>query len=141
MSLCHCRCSSGGGVLSFTLLGHQHFCTPCHRHGHSVLQWQNSRVRTPKSYSFFIMEVTQTSLVTVVSLPLSFSIRYVDYPIYDVLQMVGKANRPMQDDEGRCVIMCQGSKKVERPFLHLSCSVLKSWRNDWTTLRVVSLYL
>uniref|UniRef100_A0A3Q2D8B3 U5 small nuclear ribonucleoprotein 200 kDa helicase n=1 Tax=Cyprinodon variegatus TaxID=28743 RepID=A0A3Q2D8B3_CYPVA len=36
---------------------------------------------------------------------------YVDYPIYDVLQMVGKANRPMQDDEGRCVIMCQGSKK------------------------------
>ena len=37
--------------------------------------------------------------------------RYVDYPIYDVLQMVGKANRPLQDDEGRCVIMCQGSKK------------------------------
>uniref|UniRef100_A0A672R3M5 Activating signal cointegrator 1 complex subunit 3 n=1 Tax=Sinocyclocheilus grahami TaxID=75366 RepID=A0A672R3M5_SINGR len=36
---------------------------------------------------------------------------YVDYPIYDVLQMVGKANRPLQDDEGRCVIMCQGSKK------------------------------
>lgn len=41
--------------------------------------------------------------------------RYVDYPIYDVLQMVGKANRPMQDDEGRCVIMCQGSKKVGKP--------------------------
>jgi hypothetical protein len=37
---------------------------------------------------------------------------YVDYPIYDVLQMVGHANRPLQDDEGRCVIMCQGSKKV-----------------------------
>uniref|UniRef100_A0A670Z8Y4 U5 small nuclear ribonucleoprotein 200 kDa helicase n=1 Tax=Pseudonaja textilis TaxID=8673 RepID=A0A670Z8Y4_PSETE len=36
---------------------------------------------------------------------------YVDYPIYDVLQMVGRANRPLQDDEGRCVIMCQGSKK------------------------------
>ncbi|XP_010166698.1 U5 small nuclear ribonucleoprotein 200 kDa helicase, partial [Antrostomus carolinensis] len=36
---------------------------------------------------------------------------YVDYPIYDVLQMVGHANRPLQDDEGRCVIMCQGSKK------------------------------
>uniref|UniRef100_A0A674NY69 Activating signal cointegrator 1 complex subunit 3 n=1 Tax=Takifugu rubripes TaxID=31033 RepID=A0A674NY69_TAKRU len=36
---------------------------------------------------------------------------YVDYPIYDILQMVGRANRPMQDDEGRCVIMCQGSKK------------------------------
>ncbi|KFO85748.1 U5 small nuclear ribonucleoprotein 200 kDa helicase, partial [Buceros rhinoceros silvestris] len=25
--------------------------------------------------------------------------------------MVGHANRPLQDDEGRCVIMCQGSKK------------------------------
>ncbi|XP_043940140.1 U5 small nuclear ribonucleoprotein 200 kDa helicase isoform X2 [Protopterus annectens] len=36
---------------------------------------------------------------------------YVDYPIYDVLQMVGRANRPLLDDEGRCVIMCQGSKK------------------------------
>ncbi|KAM5170739.1 U5 small nuclear ribonucleoprotein 200 kDa helicase [Mantella aurantiaca] len=36
---------------------------------------------------------------------------YVDYPIYDVLQMVGYANRPLLDDEGRCVIMCQGSKK------------------------------
>ncbi|KAJ0019478.1 hypothetical protein NQD34_007047 [Periophthalmus magnuspinnatus] len=40
-----------------------------------------------------------------------FNSRYVDYPIYDILQMVGKANRPMLDDEGRCVIMCQGSKK------------------------------
>lgn len=45
------------------------------------------------------------------------SLRYVDYPIYDVLQMVGKANRPMLDDEGRCVIMCQGSKKVNTPLL------------------------
>lgn len=53
-------------------------------------------------------------------------LRYVDYPIYDVLQMVGKANRPMLDDEGRCVIMCQGSKKVERPQLFLSCSLLKT---------------
>ncbi|KAL0582942.1 U5 small nuclear ribonucleoprotein 200 kDa helicase [Plecturocebus cupreus] len=36
---------------------------------------------------------------------------YVDYPIYDKLQMVGHANHPLQDDEGHCVIMCQGSKK------------------------------
>lgn len=40
----------------------------------------------------------------------------MDYPIYDVLQMVGHANRPLQDDEGRCVIMCQGSKKVGHSF-------------------------
>lgn len=52
-------------------------------------------------------------LVTLLSFYSSFYLRYVDYPIYDVLQMVGKANRPMLDDEGRCVIMCQGSKKVQ----------------------------
>lgn len=55
--------------------------------------------------------------------------RYVDYPIYDVLQMVGHANRPLQDDEGRCVIMCQGSKKVSaRPghtCLHVAFIVSK----------------
>lgn len=42
----------------------------------------------------------------------------MDYPIYDVLQMVGHANRPLQDDEGRCVIMCQGSKKVSPGLVH-----------------------
>ncbi|EDV19743.1 uncharacterized protein TRIADDRAFT_51100 [Trichoplax adhaerens] len=36
---------------------------------------------------------------------------YVDYPVTEVLQMVGKANRPMIDNAGVCVIMCQTSKK------------------------------
>lgn len=36
---------------------------------------------------------------------------YVDYPVTDVLQMIGRANRPLKDEEGKCVIMCQGSKK------------------------------
>ncbi|CAB4009959.1 U5 small nuclear ribonucleo 200 kDa helicase [Paramuricea clavata] len=36
---------------------------------------------------------------------------YVDYPITDILQMVGKANRPLQDDVGKAVILCQQSKK------------------------------
>ncbi|XP_071957394.1 U5 small nuclear ribonucleoprotein 200 kDa helicase-like [Antedon mediterranea] len=37
---------------------------------------------------------------------------YVDYPITDVLQMVGRANRPDVENEiGKCVILCQGSKK------------------------------
>lgn len=52
----------------------------------------------------------------------------MDYPIYDVLQMVGHANRPLQDDEGRCVIMCQGSKKVREgqglQISHLGCGFL-----------------
>ncbi|CAG8517169.1 20044_t:CDS:2, partial [Racocetra fulgida] len=37
--------------------------------------------------------------------------RYADYPITDVLQMMGRACRPRQDDTGRCVLMCQAIKK------------------------------
>ena len=33
--------------------------------------------------------------------------RYVDYPISVVLQMVGLASRPLVDDSGKCVILCQ----------------------------------
>ncbi|KAI8793415.1 U5 small nuclear ribonucleoprotein 200 kDa helicase [Biomphalaria glabrata] len=36
---------------------------------------------------------------------------YEDYPAHDVLQMIGKANRPLLDKEGKAVIMCQSSKK------------------------------
>lgn len=36
---------------------------------------------------------------------------YEDYPVTDVLQMVGRANRPLDDDDSKCVLMCQSSKK------------------------------
>ncbi|RMX47508.1 hypothetical protein pdam_00002126 [Pocillopora damicornis] len=36
---------------------------------------------------------------------------YVDYPVTDVLQMIGRANRPLLDDSGKAVILCQASKK------------------------------
>lgn len=36
---------------------------------------------------------------------------YEDYPVPDVLQMVGRANRPLTDQEGKALIMCQSSKK------------------------------
>lgn len=36
---------------------------------------------------------------------------YEDYSITDVMQMVGRANRPAEDDDAKCVIMCQTSKK------------------------------
>ncbi|XP_017773161.1 PREDICTED: putative U5 small nuclear ribonucleoprotein 200 kDa helicase [Nicrophorus vespilloides] len=36
---------------------------------------------------------------------------YEDYPVNDVLQMVGRANRPLDDDDAKCVLMCQSSKK------------------------------
>ena len=36
---------------------------------------------------------------------------YVDYPITDIMQMVGRANRPTQDDQAKCVLMCHTTKK------------------------------
>ncbi|XP_065217022.1 U5 small nuclear ribonucleoprotein 200 kDa helicase [Planococcus citri] len=36
---------------------------------------------------------------------------YEDYPITDVLQMIGRANRPLEDSDSKCVLMCQTSKK------------------------------
>jgi len=38
--------------------------------------------------------------------------RYVDYPVTDVLQMMGRAGRPQFDKEGVAVIMCEESKKT-----------------------------
>lgn len=37
--------------------------------------------------------------------------RYVDYPVMDVLQMMGRACRPMKDERSRCVLMCQQTRK------------------------------
>ncbi|XP_076308174.1 U5 small nuclear ribonucleoprotein l(3)72Ab isoform X1 [Tachypleus tridentatus] len=36
---------------------------------------------------------------------------YEDFPVTDVLQMVGRANRPLVDEDGKCVLLCQSSKK------------------------------
>ncbi|KAF7771727.1 hypothetical protein Agabi119p4_6038 [Agaricus bisporus var. burnettii] len=37
--------------------------------------------------------------------------RYVDYPVMDVLQMMGRACRPQEDTDSRCVLMCQQTRK------------------------------
>ncbi|KAF9066554.1 Sec63 Brl domain-containing protein [Rhodocollybia butyracea] len=37
--------------------------------------------------------------------------RYIDYPVMDVLQMMGRACRPREDERSRCVLMCQQTKK------------------------------
>lgn len=36
---------------------------------------------------------------------------YEDYPITSVLQMMGRANRPLKDEDSKCVLFCQSSKK------------------------------
>jgi activating signal cointegrator complex subunit 3 len=38
--------------------------------------------------------------------------RYVDFPITDALQMMGRAGRPQFDTSGVCVIMCHEPKKA-----------------------------
>ena len=35
----------------------------------------------------------------------------MDYPIHDVLQMMGRASRPGIDQSGMCVLLTQNSKK------------------------------
>ncbi|KDE06013.1 pre-mRNA splicing factor [Microbotryum lychnidis-dioicae p1A1 Lamole] len=37
--------------------------------------------------------------------------RYIDYPLTDVLQMMGRACRPTHDASSRCVLMCQQVRK------------------------------
>src|SRR6266853_3689960 len=37
--------------------------------------------------------------------------RYVDYPVMDVLQMMGRACRPLEDERSRCVLMTQQTRK------------------------------
>ncbi|KAG6857079.1 hypothetical protein H0H87_009640 [Tephrocybe sp. NHM501043] len=37
--------------------------------------------------------------------------RYIDYPVMDVLQMMGRACRPKEDERSRCVLMCQQTRK------------------------------
>lgn len=34
-----------------------------------------------------------------------------DYPITDLIQMAGRANRPRDDDDAKCVLLCQSSTK------------------------------
>ncbi|KAF8382489.1 snrp-200, partial [Pristionchus pacificus] len=36
---------------------------------------------------------------------------YEDYPVADILHMVGLANRPAHDQDAKCVVLCQSSKK------------------------------
>ncbi|KHJ42995.1 Sec63 domain protein [Trichuris suis] len=36
---------------------------------------------------------------------------YEDYPVFDVIQMIGLANRPHLDQDARCILLCQSSKR------------------------------
>ena len=36
---------------------------------------------------------------------------YADYAVTDVLRMMGRAGRITLDEEGKCIVLCQSSKK------------------------------
>eukprot|EP00494_Astrolonche_serrata_P011451 UN11535 len=36
---------------------------------------------------------------------------HTDYPITDLLQMMGHVSRPLQDNSGKCVILCHAPRK------------------------------
>eukprot|EP01027_Heterolobosea_sp_BB2_P011038 GEZU01016104.1.p1 GENE.GEZU01016104.1~~GEZU01016104.1.p1 ORF type:complete len:2151 (-),score=711.87 GEZU01016104.1:145-6597(-) len=46
--------------------------------------------------------------------------RYADYPLTDILQMMGRASRPLVDNTGKCAIFCPGGPKKEfyKKFLY-----------------------
>lgn len=61
---------------------------------------------------------------------------YVDYPVTDVLQMIGRANRPLLDDSGKAVILCQASKKEYfKKFLYEPLPIEVSVRSKPVALR------
>ncbi|KAJ4471946.1 Sec63-domain-containing protein [Lentinula lateritia] len=98
------------------------------RHGvgyyHEALSKQDKKV-VQRLFESGAVQVLVASKDTAWSLPLSSYMviimgvqyfegkehRYVDYPVMDVLQMIGKACRPRHDDRSRCVLMCQQTKK------------------------------
>lgn len=53
--------------------------------------------------------------------------RYVDYPVTDILQMMGRAGRPQFDKEGVAVVMCEESKKtfLKKVCEEFSCSQMR----------------
>ena len=77
--------------------------------------------------------------------------RYVDFPITDVLQMMGRAGRPQYDDHGVAVILVHDIKKhfykkfLYEPFpvesrLVRKCSELLQLRQDLLVFTVILLF-
>lgn len=68
--------------------------------------------------------------------------RYVDYAIADVLQMMGRACRPMVDTSSRCVLMCQQTRKdFFKKFLNEALPVessLPSYLHDHFNAEIVA---
>ncbi|KAL7750398.1 Pre-mRNA-splicing helicase BRR2 [Sorochytrium milnesiophthora] len=68
--------------------------------------------------------------------------RYVDYPVADVLQIMGRASRQGVDSQGKCVLMCQSVKKdFYKKFLYEPIAVeshLDHYLNDHFNAEIVT---
>ncbi|KAJ7271901.1 Sec63 Brl domain-containing protein [Mycena haematopus] len=100
----------------------------CLKHGigyyHEALNRQDKRI-VQRLFESGAVQVLVASKDTAWSLPVaSYMViimgvqsyegrehRYVDYPVMDVLQMMGRACRPTEDERSRCVLMCQQTRK------------------------------
>ncbi|KAF8212106.1 Sec63-domain-containing protein [Mycena galopus ATCC 62051] len=100
----------------------------CLKHGigyyHEALNKQDKRI-VQRLFESGAVQVLVASKDTAWSLPVaSYMViimgvqsyegrehRYVDYPVMDVLQMMGRACRPTEDERSRCVLMCQQTRK------------------------------
>ncbi|KAF5342919.1 hypothetical protein D9757_014974 [Collybiopsis confluens] len=98
------------------------------RHGigyfHEALSKQDRRI-VQRLFESGAVQVLVASKDTAWSLPVSSYMtiimgvqyyegeehRYIDYPVMDVLQIIGRACRPREDERSRCVLMCQQPKK------------------------------
>ncbi|KAJ7125480.1 putative RNA helicase [Mycena crocata] len=100
----------------------------CLKHGigyyHEALNKQDKRI-VQRLFESGAVQVLVASRDTAWSLPVaSYMViimgvqsyegrehRYIDYPVMDVLQMMGRACRPTEDERSRCVLMCQQTRK------------------------------
>ncbi|KAG8933497.1 DEIH-box ATPase [Tulasnella sp. 417] len=100
----------------------------CLKHGigfyHEALSKQDKKI-VERLFSAGAIQVLVASRDTAWSIPVSSYMviimgvqfyegrehRYVDYPVTDVLQMLGRACRPGEDDSSRCVLLCQQTRK------------------------------
>ncbi|KAJ7046921.1 putative RNA helicase [Mycena alexandri] len=100
----------------------------CLKHGigyyHEALNKQDKRI-VQRLFESGAIQVLVASRDTAWSLPVaSYMViimgvqsyegrehRYIDYPVMDVLQMMGRACRPKEDERSRCVLMCQQTRK------------------------------
>ena len=71
-----------------------------------------------------------------------YVLRYVDYPVTDILQMIGQANRPLIDDSATAVLLCQSSKKeFYKKFLYEPLPVEVRFRTMQNCLILVNIIL